>query len=307
MNTPEQLAQTSCGFIALVGAPNAGKSTLLNSLVGTKVSIVTHKAQTTRSQVRGVVTLDTAQVVFIDTPGIFAPRRRLDRAMVDSAWTGAGDADLVAFIVDAERGITPDLEGLIEGLANITHPKVLILNKIDAIRNEALLELSKTLNEKLRFEATFMISALKGYGVQDFMDWCVKHIPPGPWHFPEDHLTDLTMAITAAEITREKLFLRVHDEIPYNATVETEAFKIQKDGSYKIDQVVYVTRDSHKKIVLGAGGQTIKAIGQEARKELMEMYEVPIHLFLFVKVREKWGDDPERYREMGLEYPSGKK
>jgi GTP-binding protein Era len=306
MNTPEELSNTSCGFIALVGAPNAGKSTLLNSLVGTKVSIVTHKAQTTRSQVRGVVTLDKAQLVFIDTPGIFAPKRRLDRAMVDSAWTGAGDADLVAFIVDAERGITPDLEGLIEGLANITHPKVLILNKIDTIKNEALLELSQTLNDKLRFEATFMISALKGYGVQDFMDWCVKHIPPGPWHFPEDHLTDLTMAITAAEITREKLFLRVHDEIPYNATVETESFKIQKDGSYKIDQVVYVTRDSHKKIVLGAGGQTIKAIGQEARKELMEMYEVPIHLFLFVKVREKWGDDPERYREMGLEYPHGK-
>lgn len=306
MNTPEELSNTSCGFIALVGAPNAGKSTLLNALVGTKVSIVTHKAQTTRSQVRGVVTLDQAQLVFIDTPGIFAPKRRLDRAMVDSAWGGAGDADLVAFIVDAERGITPDLEGLIEGLANITHPKILILNKIDTIRNEALLELSQTLNDKLRFEATFMISALKGHGVQDFMDWCVKHIPPGPWHFPEDHLTDLTMAITAAEITREKLFLRVHDEIPYNSTVETESFKIQKDGSYKIDQVIYLSRESHKKIVLGAGGQTIKAIGQEARKELMEMYEVPIHLFLFVKVREKWGDDPERYREMGLEYPHGK-
>ena len=306
MNTPEDLANTSCGFIALVGAPNAGKSTLLNALVGTKVSIVTHKAQTTRSQVRGVVTIDQAQLVFIDTPGIFAPKRRLDRAMVDSAWGGAGDADLVAFIVDAERGITPDLEGLLEGLQNITHPKILILNKIDTIKNEALLELSQTLNEKLRFESTFMISALKGYGVSDFMDWCIKHIPPGPWHFPEDHLTDLTMAITAAEITREKLFLRVHDEIPYNSTVETESFKIQKDGSYKIDQVVYVTRDSHKKIVLGAGGQTIKAIGQESRKELMDMYEVPIHLFLFVKVREKWSEDPERYREMGLEFPHGK-
>ena len=306
MSTPLEPIDTSCGFIALVGAPNAGKSTLLNSLVGTKVSIVTHKAQTTRSQVRGVVTLDKAQLVFIDTPGIFAPKRRLDRAMVDSAWGGAGDADLVALIVDAERGITPELERLLEGLENITHPRILILNKIDTIKNEALLELSKTLNERLRFESTFMISALKGYGVQDFMDWCVKHIPPGPWHFPEDHLTDLTMSITAAEITREKLFLRVHDEIPYNSTVETESFKIQKDGSYKIDQVVYVSRDSHKKIVLGAGGQTIKAIGQEARKELMEMYEVPIHLFLFVKVREKWSEDPERYREMGLEFPHGK-
>ncbi|WP_224702050.1 GTPase Era [Devosia aquimaris] len=301
-----QPTDTSCGFIALVGAPNAGKSTLLNSLVGTKVSIVTHKAQTTRSQVRGVVTTDKAQLVFIDTPGIFAPKRRLDRAMVDSAWGGAGDADIVGFIIDAERGITPDIDKLLEGLANINHPRILILNKIDTIKNEALLELSKTLNERLRFEATFMISALKGHGVGDLMDWCIKHIPPGPWHFPEDHLTDLTMAITAAEITREKLFLRVHDEIPYNCTVETESFKIQKDGSYKIDQVVYVTRDSHKKIVLGAGGQTIKTIGQEARKELMEMYEVPIHLFLFVKVREKWGDDPERYREMGLEYPHGK-
>ncbi|WP_193336309.1 GTPase Era [Devosia beringensis] len=306
MNTPEQLSDTSCGFIALVGAPNAGKSTLLNSLVGTKVSIVTHKAQTTRSQVRGVVTQDQAQLIFIDTPGIFAPKRRLDRAMVQSAWGGAGDADIVGFIIDAERGITPDLESMIEGLGNINHPKILILNKIDTIKNEALLELSQTLNAKLRFEATFMISALKGYGVSDLMAWCIKHIPPGPWHFPEDHLTDLTMAITAAEITREKLFLRVHDEIPYNCTVETESFKIQPNGSYKIDQVVYVTRDSHKKIVLGAGGQTIKAIGQEARKELMEMYEVPIHLFLFVKVREKWGDDPERYREMGLEYPHGK-
>lgn len=297
---------TACGFIALVGAPNAGKSTLLNSLVGTKVSIVTHKAQTTRSQVRGVVTTGQAQLVFIDTPGIFAPKRRLDRAMVDSAWGGAGDADIVALIVDVDRGLTPELEKLIEGLENISHPRILILNKIDTVKNEDLLKLSEAINAKLRFEATFMISALKGYGVQDFMDWCIKHIPPGPWHFPEDHLTDLTMAITAAEITREKLFLRVHDEIPYNSTVETESFKIQKDGSYKIDQVIYLSRESHKKIVLGAGGQTIKSIGAESRKELMAMYEVPIHLFLFVKVREKWGDDPERYREMGLEYPHGK-
>ncbi|MCS6761761.1 MAG: GTPase Era [Candidatus Devosia symbiotica] len=306
MNTPAELAEISCGFIALVGAPNVGKSTLLNSLVGTKVSIVTHKAQTTRSQVRGVVIQGQAQLVFIDTPGIFTPKRRLDRVMVQSAWGGAGDADIVGFIIDAERGITPDLANMLDGLANISHPKILILNKIDIIKNEALLALSQTLNEKLRFEATFMISALKGYGVADLMEWCIKHIPPGPWHFPEDHLTDLTMAITAAEITREKLFLRVHDEIPYNCTVETESFKIQKNGSYKIDQVVYVTRDSHKKIVLGAGGQTIKAIGERARKELMGMYEVPIHLFLFVKVREKWGDDPERYREMGLEYAHGK-
>ncbi|MBD8065013.1 GTPase Era [Devosia sp. PTR5] len=306
MNDPAELAQTACGFIALVGAPNAGKSTLLNSLVGTKVSIVTHKAQTTRSQVRGVLTLDQTQLVFVDTPGVFAPKRRLERAMVDNAWGGAGDADIVAFIVDAEKGLKPEIELLVEGLRNIRQPKVLILNKIDRVKRETLLALSQDLNERLRFESTFMLSALKGDGVSDFIDWCVRHVPPGPWHFPEDHLTDLTMAITAAEVTREKLFLRVHEEIPYNATVETESFKIQKDGSYKIDQVVYVTRDSHKKIVLGAGGQTIKAIGAEARKELMEMYEVPIHLFLFVKVREKWADDPERYREMGLEFPHGK-
>ncbi len=295
-------AQTSCGFVALVGAPNAGKSTLLNSLVGTKVSIVTHKAQTTRAQIRGVVTLDQAQIVFIDTPGIFTPKRRLDRAMVASAWTGAGDADFVALIVDAERGITPELEALIEGLTNIRHDKVLVLNKVDAVKRETLLELSGKLNALTRFERTFMISALKGDGVQDFLDWCAKRVPLGPWHFPEDQLTDLSLAITAAEVTREKLFLRIHDEIPYNVTVETESFKIQKDGSYKIDQVIYVTRDTHKKIVLGAGGQTIKAIGAESRAELMEIFETNVHLFLFVKVREKWGDDPERYREMGLDW-----
>lgn len=299
MTEPEN---TRCGFIALVGAPNAGKSTLLNALVGTKVSIVTHKAQTTRSQIRGVVTEGEAQIVFIDTPGIFAPKRRLDRAMVGAAWTGAGDADIVALIVDAERGITAEVEALLAGLDAVRHPRVLVLNKIDLIEREKLLGLSATLNEKLRFEATFMISALQGSGVEDFLDWAAKRIPLGPWHFPEDQLTDLTLAITAAEVTREKLFLRIHEEIPYNATVETEKFTIQKDGSYRIDQVIYVTRDTHKKIVLGAGGQTIKAIGAESRKELMEIFEVPVHLFLFVKVREKWADDPERYREMGLEW-----
>lgn len=297
---------TRCGFVALVGAPNAGKSTLLNSLVGAKVSIVTHKAQTTRAQIRGVVTEGEAQIVFIDTPGIFAPKRRLDRAMVDAAWTGAGDADFVALIVDVERGITPELESLIEGLKGITHPRVLILNKIDLIQHEKLLGLAADLNGRLTFEATFMISAMKGHGVKDFLDWASKRIPLGPWHFPEDQLTDLTLAITAAEVTREKLFLRIHDEIPYNATVETEKFTIQKDGSYRIDQVVYVTRDTHKKIVLGAGGQTIKAIGADSRKELMEIFDTKVHLFLFVKVREKWSDDPERYREMGLEYPQQK-
>ena len=299
----DQPENTRCGFVALVGAPNAGKSTLLNSLVGTKVSIVTHKAQTTRAQIRGVVTEGEAQIVFIDTPGIFAPKRRLHRAMVEAAWSGAGDADFVALIVDAERGMTAELDSLLEGLAAIPHPKVLILNKVDLIKREKLLALSESLNARLAFEQTFMVSALKGDGVKDFLDWASNRIPPGPWHFPEDQLTDLSLAITAAEVTREKLFLRIHDEIPYNVTVETEKFTIQKDGSYRIDQVIYVTRDTHKKIVLGAGGQTIKAIGAESRKELMEIFEVPVHLFLFVKVRENWGDDPERYREMGLEYP----
>jgi GTP-binding protein Era len=294
---------TRCGFIALVGAPNAGKSTLLNALVGTKVSIVTHKAQTTRAQIRGVVTEGEAQIVFIDTPGIFAPKRRLDRAMVDAAWTGAGDADLVALIIDAERGITAEVDALLDGLKDVPHPKVLVLNKVDLIKREKLLALAEQLNARQNFEQTFMVSALTGDGVKDFLAWAEKRVPLGPWHFPEDQLTDLTLALTAAEVTREKLFLRIHDEIPYNATVETEKFTINKDGSYRIDQVVYVTRDTHKKIVLGAGGQTIKQIGADAREELMDIFETKVHLFLFVKVREKWGDDPERYREMGLEYP----
>jgi len=297
---------TRCGFVALVGAPNAGKSTLLNALVGTKVSIVTHKAQTTRTQIRGVVTEGDAQIVFIDTPGIFAPKRRLDRAMVDAAWTGAADADFVAFLLDAERGVTDEIEPLLAGLENIRHPLILVLNKIDLVPHEKLLGLAQALNDRLRFEKTFMISASRGHGVRDLLDWMAAHVPPGPWHFPEDQLTDLTLALTAAELTREKLFLRIHDEIPYNTTVETEKFTINPDGSYRIDQVIYVTRDTHKKIVLGAGGQTIKAIGAESRKELMQIFEVPVHLFLFVKVREKWGDDPERYREMGLDYPHGK-
>ncbi len=298
MTEPEN---TRCGFIALVGAPNAGKSTLLNALVGTKVSIVTHKAQTTRSQIRGVVTEGEAQIVFIDTPGIFAPKRRLDRAMVGAAWTGAGDADIVALIVDAERGITAEVEALLAGLDAVNHPRVLVLNKIDLIEREKLLGLSAALNEKLRFEATFMISALQGSGVKDFLDWAAKRIPLGPWHFPEDQLTDLTLAITAAEVTREKLFLRIHEEIPYNATVEIEKFTIQKDGSYRIDQVIYVTRDTHKKIVLGVGGQTIKAIGAESRKELMEIFEVPVTSSSSSRSR-KWVDDPQRYRKMGLEW-----
>lgn len=294
---------TRCGFIALVGAPNAGKSTLLNSLVGTKISIVTHKAQTTRAQVRGVVTEELSQTVFVDTPGIFKPKRRLDRAMVHSAWSGAGDADIVALIVDCHKGLTEEVETLLKGLTKNRSRNILVLNKLDTIKAEKLLELSKIINEKADFEETFMISALRGDGVADFMNWCSANIPLGPWHFPEDQLTDLTLALTAAEVTREKLFLRIHEEIPYNATVETESFEVQKNGSYKINQVIYVTRDTHKKIVLGKGGQAIKAIGADARAELMEIFEQKVHLFLFVKVRKKWADDPERYREMGLEIP----
>nr|WP_127142700.1 GTPase Era [Pelagibacterium montanilacus] len=293
---------TRCGFVALLGAPNAGKSTLLNALVGAKVSIVTHKAQTTRAQVRGVLTTGRDQLVFIDTPGVFQPKRRLDRAMVNSAWTGAGDADMVALIVDAQKGLTPEIEVLVNGLDVIRQPKVLVLNKIDRVRRETLLELSSKLNEKVRFETTFMISALNGDGAQHVVNWCAAQAPEGEWHFPEEHLTDLTLALTASEVTREKLFIRIHDEIPYQATVETEAFEVQANGSYKINQVIYVTRDTHKKIVLGAKGQTIKTIGAEARAEMMELFEVPVHLFLFVKVRANWADDPERYREMGLDW-----
>ena len=292
-----------CGFIALVGAPNAGKSTLLNALVGTKVSIVTHKAQTTRAQIRGVVTTSDTQLIFVDTPGIFAPKRRLDRAMVQTAWSGAGDADLVAVIIDAAKGITTDVEAILQGLADNPRPKFLVLNKVDQTKPESLLQLAERLNAQTKFDATFMISALSGDGVGDFLDACAKAAPLGPWHFPEDHLTDLTQALTAAEVTREKLFLRIHEEIPYNATVETERFEVQKNGAYRIDQVIYVTRDSHKKIVLGKGGQTIKAIGADARAELQEIFETPVHLFLFVKVRENWADDPERYREIGIEFP----
>ena len=296
-------ATSRCGFVALVGAPNAGKSTLLNSLVGTKVSIVTHKAQTTRAQIRGVVTDGDNQIVFIDTPGIFSPKRRLDRAMVNSAWTGAGDADLLALIVDAQKGLNDEVQALLEGLKALSLRKILVLNKIDAVKHETLLGLAQDLNAVLGFEQTFMISALKGHGVADFLGWCGRNIPLGPWHFPEDQLTDLTLALTAAEVTREKLFMRIHDEIPYNATVETERFEVQKNGDYRIDQVVYVTRPTHKKIVLGKNGQTIKAIGAESRAELMDIFETKVHLFLFVKVRENWGNDPERYREMGLDYP----
>ncbi|MGN6469974.1 MAG: GTPase Era [Rhizobiaceae bacterium] len=295
---------TRSGFVALIGAPNAGKSTLLNRLVGAKVSIVTHKVQTTRAIVRGVATHGAAQIVFVDTPGIFSPRRRLDRAMVTTAWGGARDADLVLVLVDAERGIKGDAEAMIEALSDVGPLKVLILNKIDRVKHEKLLALAAEANARTAFERTFMISALTGSGCDDLLDFVAERLPDGPWYYPEDQISDLPMRQLAAEITREKLYLRLHQELPYSSHVETERWEEKKDGSVRIEQVIYVERDSQKKILLGHKGETIKAIGQAARKEIGEILEQKVHLFLFVKVRENWGDDPERYREMGLEFPS---
>ena len=297
-------AKTRSGFVALIGAPNAGKSTLVNQLVGAKVSIVTHKVQTTRAIVRGIATHGEAQIVFVDTPGIFSPRRRLDRAMVTTAWGGAKDADIVLVLIDAERGIRGDAEALLENLENIRQPKILVLNKVDRVRPENLLKLTAEANEKAQFERTFMVSALTGSGCRDLLDHLAQALPQGPWYYPEDEISDLPMRQLAAEITREKLFLRLHQEIPYSSHVETEKWEEKKDGSARIDQVIYVERDSQKKIVLGHKGETIRAIGQAARKELTEILERPVHLFLFVKVRENWGNDPERYREMGLDFPT---
>jgi GTP-binding protein Era len=292
-----------CGFVALIGAPNAGKSTLINALVGTKVTIVSHKVQTTRALVRGIATAGKAQLILVDTPGIFAPRRRLDRAMVTTAWAGAHDADVVGVLIDAKRGIDDEAKALLEGLANVRQPKALLLNKIDLVDKLALLDLVKQANEQASFAATFLISALKRDGVTDLERWLVEHVPEGPWHYPEDQITDAPLRQLAAEITREKLYLRLHQELPYQSTVETDQWQERKDGSVRIEQTIFVERESQRKIVLGKGGQTIKAIGADARREIATIVEHPVHLFLFVKVREGWGDDPERYREMGLDFP----
>ena len=294
---------TRCGFIALIGAPNAGKSTLINALVGAKVAIVSHKVQTTRALLRGIATADGAQLVFIDTPGIFAPKRRLDRAMVTNAWAGAHDADIAAVLIDAKQGLDEDADVMFGRLADIRQPKILLINKVDLVEKSALLALAQAANARAAFAATFMISALTGDGVADVKSWLVAHVPEGPWHYPEDQITDAPLRQLAAEITREKLYLRLHQELPYQSTVETEQWKELKDGSTRIEQTIYVERESQRKIVLGKGGATIKAIGAQARREISEMIEAPVHLFLFVKVRERWGDDPERYREMGLEFP----
>jgi len=295
-------ADTRAGFVALIGAPNAGKSTLVNQLVGAKVTIVSRKVQTTRAPIRGVAIHGQSQIVFVDTPGIFAPRRRLDRAMVRAAWAGAHDADLVLVLIDARKGIGEEEEAILRALPDVSTEKWLVLNKVDAIEPPKLLELTATLNERAAFARTFMVSALKGSGCGDLLDALAGAVPESPWLYPEDQLSDLPMRMLAAEITREKLYERLHQELPYAATVETEKWEERKDGSARIEQVIYVERDSQKKIVLGKGGATIKAISMASRGEIAELTGQPVHLFIFVKVREKWGDDPERYREMGLDF-----
>jgi len=294
---------TRCGFVALIGAPNVGKSTLINALVGTKVSIVTPKVQTTRTLIRGIVLAGAAQLIFVDTPGIFAPRRRLDLAMVGTAWGSAQDADIVALVIDSRAGIRDDDEAVLGRLAEIRALKALVLNKVDLIAKPGLLALTQALNARGSFAATFMVSALSGDGVADLKAWFAAQVPPGPWLYPADQITDAPLRQLAAEITREKLYLRLHQELPYQSTVETEVWKELRDGSVRIEQTIYVERESQRKIVLGKGGATIRAIGAASRADIAAAIEQPVHLFLFVKVREGWGDDPERYREMGLEFP----
>jgi GTP-binding protein Era len=292
-----------CGFVAIIGAPNVGKSTLVNSLVGSKVTIVSPKVQTTRATIRGIAIEGDAQLIFVDTPGIFAPRRRLDRAMVAIAWSGAHDADIVALMVDAKRGLDDETDAIMTKLADVSGPKILVVNKVDLVAKPSLLTLVQAANEKVPFAATFLISALKGDGVGEVRKWLAAHVPAGPWHYPEDQISDAPMRALAAEITREKIYLRLHQELPYRSTVETDIWKELRDGSVRIEQTIFVERESQRKIALGKGGQVIKAIGAEARREIAGLIGQPVHLFLFVKVREGWGDDPERYREMGLEFP----
>ena len=294
-----------CGFVALIGAPNAGKSTLLNALVGAKISIVSRKVQTTRSLVRGIAIEDDAQIVFVDTPGIFAPRRKLDRAMVGSAWSGAEDADAIVLLVDSRRGLDAEARRIIDGLKRISKPRLLALNKIDTVRRDALLGLASEANAAMTFDQTFMISALKGDGLGDLRKALARLTKPGPWLYPDDQIADAPLRVLAAEITREKIFERLHDELPYSTTVETESWRELADGSARIEQTIYVAREAHKKIVIGEQGRMLKSIGSAARKDIADAAEQRIHLFLFVKVRENWMDDPQRYREMGLEFPKG--
>ncbi len=293
---------TRCGFVALIGASNVGKSTLLNTMVGTKVSIVSPKIQTTRSRILGIALRDAAQIVFIDTPGIFTPKRRLDRAMVAAAWDGAGDADLVMLIVDAAKGLDRDTEATIRQLSETERSAILVLNKVDRVKKPELLKLAARLNDLGAFSTTFMVCALNGDGVEDLIRHLAEILPVSPWLYPEDQISDLPQRLLAAEITREQLFLQLHQELPYAVTVETESWEEKRDGSIKINQVIFVERDSQKSIILGKGGSRIKSIGAAARQELLEILETKVHLFLFVKVRENWSDDPERFRDWGLDY-----
>ncbi|MEE9388074.1 MAG: GTPase Era [Paracoccaceae bacterium] len=301
------MTETRAGFIALIGEPNAGKSTLLNQMVGAKVSIVTHKVQTTRARIRGVAIEGDTQLVFVDTPGIFRPRRRLDRAMVKAAWSGAGDADVVVLLIEAHRGLTEGVEAILEGLAERTKGRkvALAINKIDRVESPVLLALTQKLNEQFEFTETFLISAEKGHGVQGLRAWLAGALPVGPWLYPEDQIADSPLRMIAAELTREKLTLRLHQELPYQLTVETEGWEERKDGSVKIDQIIYVMRDGHKGIILGHKGETIKGVSKAARLELSEFLGQTVHLFLQIKVRPKWLDDKERYSEMGLNFSDG--
>ena len=299
---------TRAGFVALIGEPNAGKSTLLNRMVGAKVSIVTHKVQTTRTRIRGITMAGQTQIVFVDTPGLFRPRRRLDRAMVAAAWGGAADADVIVLLVEAHRGLTDGAQAVIDRLRDQIPkgtPVALAINKIDRVKAEVLLGLSAKLNEAFPFVETFMISAEKGYGVDRLRDWLAGVLPTGAWFYPEDQIADLPLRMIAAEVTREKLTLRLHEELPYQLTVETEKWEERPDGSVRIDQIVYVARDGHKGIVLGAGGQTLKSVGQAARIDIAEFLGQPVHLFVLVKVRPDWQDEAERYTEMGLNFRDG--
>ena len=294
---------TRCGFVALIGAPNVGKSTLVNALVGSKVTIVSRKVQTTRALIRGITIDDHSQIILVDTPGIFLPKRRLDRAMVSTAWSGAHDADLVCMLIDAKIGIDEEAYSILGKLATVAHERLLVVNKIDLVPREKLLALAKAANDLLPFARTFMISALSGDGVDDLRHALGQMVPAGPFLYPEDQMSDAPMRQLAAEITREKIYLKLHQELPYQSTVETDSWSERKDKSIRIEQTIFVERESQRKIVLGKGGATIKSIGEESRKEIAEIVGVPVHLFLFVKVHENWGDDPDRYREMGLEFP----
>ena len=290
------------GFTAVIGPPNAGKSTLSNALVGQKVAIVTHKAQTTRARLRAVVMHEQSQVVLVDTPGIFSGVKKLDKAMVQEAWSGAEEADLVLVVLDASRVLPSETELVLVGVKNTSKPVILVLNKVDAVKREKLLELTQQLNEVANFADTFMVSALKETGLEELKSYLAQLVPEGPWHYPEDMAADVPSLLLAAEVTREKLFLRLHQELPYALTVETESWKRQKDGSVRLEQVIFVRRDSQKAIVLGKRGQSIREIGSQARLEMEDIFGHKVHLFLFVKVRDNWIDDPERYRMMGIDY-----